>query len=103
MIEDIKHCVEEQLKEDTEEKVYTYPVRINENMAVGLFKDIQRHLRLEIFTECLSLLSHRITAVFYYRLLNLVSTPFLCCFYGSLYFLYLCTYLNISFFMKCFL
>jgi hypothetical protein len=46
MIEDITHCPEEQLKEDTEEKVYTYPVRINnpaarinENMAAGLFKD----------------------------------------------------------------
>jgi len=39
MIEDIKHCAEEQLKEDTGEKAYTYPVRINENMAVGLFKD----------------------------------------------------------------
>jgi hypothetical protein len=39
MIEDIKHFAEEQLKEDTEEKAYTYPVRINENMAVGLFKD----------------------------------------------------------------
>lgn len=47
MIEDIKHCAEERLKEDTERKEYRYPMRINENMAVGLFNNKLIELLIE--------------------------------------------------------
>jgi hypothetical protein len=47
MIVDIKHCAEDRLQEDTERKKYTYPVRVNENMAVGLFKDKLTGLLIE--------------------------------------------------------
>jgi hypothetical protein len=39
MVQDVIHCNEEELKEKTQNKNYKYEMRINENIAIGLFKE----------------------------------------------------------------
>jgi hypothetical protein len=47
MVQDVIHSTEEELKEETEKKHYKYEMRINENIAIGLFKEQIIHILLE--------------------------------------------------------
>jgi len=47
MVQDIRHSADEQVEEKTAGKDYKYPVRTNENMAIGLFKEKMIKLLVE--------------------------------------------------------
>lgn len=39
MIQDVLHSSNKTIEKETEKRKYKYPIRINENIAIGLFKE----------------------------------------------------------------
>lgn len=47
MIQDVMHASNEEISKDSKKQEYKYPIRINENMAIGLFKERFINILLE--------------------------------------------------------